>query len=113
MGRSVMLSNGHMLVGLNDSGLVHDFYYPYVGLDNLTTSRSIHHNIGVWVNGKFSWIDDGSWDISTDFEEDALISTISMYSKNFELELLFKDFVDSQYTAFCRYITINNKSVKI
>jgi GH15 family glucan-1,4-alpha-glucosidase len=110
MGRSVMLSNGHMLVGLNDSGLVHDFYYPYVGLDNLTTSRSIHHNIGVWVNGKFSWIDDGSWEISTDFEEDALISTISMYSKNFELELLFKDFVDSQYTAFCRYVTINNKS---
>jgi GH15 family glucan-1,4-alpha-glucosidase len=110
MGRSVMLSNGHMLVGLNDSGLVHDFYYPYVGLDNLTTSRSIHHNIGVWVNGKFSWIDDGSWDISTDFEEDALISTISMFSKTFQLELLFKDFVDSDYNAFCRYITINNKS---
>jgi GH15 family glucan-1,4-alpha-glucosidase len=110
MGRSVMLSNGHMLVGLNESGLVHDFYYPYVGLDNLTTSRSIHHNIGVWVNGKFSWIDDGSWDITTDFEEDALISTIKVYSKDFGVELLFKDFVDSEYTAFCRYITITNKS---
>jgi GH15 family glucan-1,4-alpha-glucosidase len=110
MGRSVMLSNGHMLVGLNESGLVHDFYYPYVGLDNLTTSRSIHHNIGVWANDKFSWIDDGSWEISTDFEEDALISTIKMYSKNFGVELLFKDFVDSDYTAFCRYITISNKT---
>jgi GH15 family glucan-1,4-alpha-glucosidase len=110
MGRSVMLSNGHMLVGLNESGLVHDFYYPYVGLDNLTTSRSIHHNIGVWINGKFSWVDDGSWTITTDFEEDALISTITMYSKKFDVELLFKDFVDSEYTAFCRYITISNKS---
>jgi GH15 family glucan-1,4-alpha-glucosidase len=112
MGRSVMLSNGHMLVGLNDSGLVHDFYYPYVGLDNLTTSRSIHHNIGVWVNGKFSWVDDGSWTITPDFEEDALISNITMYSKDFGIELLFKDFVDSDYTAFCRYITITNKSDK-
>jgi glucoamylase len=110
MGRSVMLSNGHMLVGLNDAGLVHDFYYPYVGLDNLTTSRSIHHNIGIWVNGKFSWIDDGSWTIATDFEEDALISDISAYSKSFGIELLFKDFVDTSYNAFCRYITINNKS---
>jgi glucoamylase len=110
MGRSVMLSNGSMLVGLNESGLVHDFYYPYVGLDNLTTSRSIHHNIGIWINGKFSWIDDGSWTITTDFEEDALISTISAYSKKFGLELLFKDFVDTNDNAFCRYITINNKS---
>jgi len=110
MGRSVMLSNGHMLVGLNDSGLVHDFYYPYVGLDNLTTTRSIHHNIGVWANGKFSWIDDGTWDIKTNFEEDALISDITMISKGFGLELMFKDFVDNEHNAFCRYITINNKS---
>jgi glucoamylase len=110
MGRAVMLSNGHMLVGLNESGLVHDFYYPYVGLDNLTTSRSIHHNIGVWVNGTFSWIDDGSWTISVNFEEEALISTISAFSKSMGVELLFKDFVDSDYTAFCRYVTINNKT---
>jgi GH15 family glucan-1,4-alpha-glucosidase len=112
MGRSVMLSNGHMLVGLNDNGLVHDFYYPYVGLDNLTTSRSIHHNIGIWVNEQFSWIDDGSWDIKVDFEEDALISTIIATNTTLGIELSFKDFVDSKYTAFCRYITISNKSGK-
>jgi GH15 family glucan-1,4-alpha-glucosidase len=33
-----------------------------------------------------------------------------MFSKTLGIELLFKDFVDSDYTAFCRYITINNKS---
>lgn len=112
MSRSVMLSNGHMLVGLNEFGLVHDFYYPYVGLDNLTTSRSIHHNIGCWINGTFSWLDGGDWDIRSDFEEDALISNIVYTSKKFELELVFKDFVDCEYTAFCRYITINNNSDK-
>jgi glucoamylase len=105
-----MLGNGHMLVGLNKNGLVHDFYYPYVGLDNLTTSRSIHHNIGLWVNGKFSWIGDKPWEITTDFEEDALISNIKAVNKELGVELLFKDFVDSQYTAFCRYITLNNLS---
>jgi glucoamylase len=112
VGRSIMLGNGHMLVGLNESGLVHDFYYPYVGLDNLTTSRSIHHNIGIWVNGAFSWVDDGSWEINVDFEEDALVSSISIFSKTLGIELLFKDFVDTDYTAFCRYITITNKSEK-
>ena len=36
MGRPVVLSNGQLFVGLDEHGLVHDFYYPYVGLDNLT-----------------------------------------------------------------------------
>ena len=69
MGRPVVLSNGQLFVGLDEFGLVHDFYYPYVGLDNLTNARSNAHKIGVWVDGMFSWVDDGSWDIEIDFEE--------------------------------------------
>jgi hypothetical protein len=46
--------------GLNEKGLVHDFYYPYVGLENLTTARMQPHHIGVWVDGDFSWIADDS-----------------------------------------------------
>ena len=40
MGRPVVLSNGQLFVGLDENGLVHDFYYPYVGLENLTNARS-------------------------------------------------------------------------
>ena len=75
-----MLGNGSLTVGLNESGLVHDFYYPYVGLDNLTTSRSLPHKIGVWVDGAFSWIDDGTWDIQTNFElaaEHGMVNTLT------------------------------------
>lgn len=108
MGRPVMLGNGSLTVGLNEQGLVHDFYYPYVGLDNLTTSRSLHHKIGVWVDGVFSWVDDGSWDISVDFETDALVSKVRMANQELAVELLLADFVDSQYNAFCRNATVNN-----
>ena len=69
-----------MFVGLDENGLVHDFYYPYVGLENLTTARSMQHKIGVWVGGQFSWTDDGSWQVFVDFEADALISDIRMHS---------------------------------
>ena len=34
MSRPIVLSNGHMHVGLNTFGLVHDFYFPYVGQEN-------------------------------------------------------------------------------
>lgn len=109
MGRPVMLGNGALTVGLNEQGLVHDFYYPYVGLDNLTTARSVHHKIGVWVNGVFSWVDDGTWDISVTFENDALISVIRMQSDDLHVELLFNDFVDSELNAFCRKVTVTNQ----
>jgi len=108
MGRPVVLGNGRMLVGLNESGLVHDFYFPYVGLDNLTNARSLEHKIGVWVDGIFSWVDDNTWNISTDFEQNALISRISMHSERLSLTLDFVDFVDYELTAFVRHIEITN-----
>src|ERR1700748_1508947 len=78
MGRPVMLGNGSLTVGLNEAGLVHDFYYPYVGLDNLTTARSMDHKIGVWVDGQFSWVDGKDWQVKVDFEQDALVSDVVM-----------------------------------
>lgn len=108
MGRPVVLSNGQLFVGLDESGLVHDFYYPYVGLENLTNARSSQHKIGVWVDGKFSWTNDGSWEIKVDFEEDALISYIELKNNNLEINLLFQDFVDTDSNTFIRHITIAN-----
>lgn len=109
-GRPVMLGNGSLTVGLGGYGLVHDFYYPYVGLDNLTNARSMRHKIGIWVDGTFSWMDDGTWSMSVDFETDALISTITARHQASGVELAFNDFVDCEVNAFCRRISITNTS---
>lgn len=108
MARPVILGNGSLTIGLDEHGLVHDFYYPYVGLDNLTTARSVHHKIGVWVDDAFSWIDDGSWAINVDFEADALVSDIQIRSESLQVELQFKDFVDAEHNAFCRIVQVKN-----
>ena len=108
MGRPVVLSNGQLFVGLDESGLVHDFYYPYVGLENLTNARSTQHKIGIWVNGTFSWTDDGSWEISVDFEQEALISSIKLNSPSLQLSLLLQDYIDPEYNALIRHINITN-----
>lgn len=109
MGRPVILSNGQLFIGLNKHGLVHDFYYPYVGLDNLTTTRSERHKVGVWVDGTFSWVNDGTWDMTVDFEENALISMITMRNKELAIDLQFQDFVDPHINAFCRHIKVINR----
>lgn len=108
MGRPVVLSNGRMFVGLNEDGLVHDFYYPYVGLENLTNARSLQHKVGVWVNGVFKWTDDGSWKVTADFEPDALVSNVTMHSDELELTLHFTDFVDAEFDAFIRRIELTS-----
>ncbi len=110
MGRPVVLSNGQMFVGLDENGLVHDFYYPYVGLDNLTNARNSQHKLGVWVNGDFRWVGDGSWDRSVNVEDDALISSISLHSPDLRITLKMQDFVDPEYNAFIRRITVVNEA---
>ncbi|HKU18409.1 MAG TPA: glycoside hydrolase family 15 protein [Candidatus Saccharimonadales bacterium] len=110
MGRPVVLSNGQLFVGLDEHGLVHDFYYPYVGLDNLTNARNSQHKIGVWVDGAFSWVDDGSWQIDVNFEQDALVSDIKMYSAKLGITLRLNDFIDVEYNAFIRRINVTNEA---
>ncbi len=108
MARPVVLGNGSMFVGLNEHGLVHDFYYPYVGLENLTTSRASHHKIGVFIEEQFSWVDTDAWQRTVDFHDDALISRVVMENTELEIRLEFEDYIDSQYNAFTRRVQVHN-----
>ena len=58
MSRPIILSNGELHVGLNGYATVHDFYYPYVGLENHAAGTNLRHRIGFWVDGQFSWLDE-------------------------------------------------------
>jgi GH15 family glucan-1,4-alpha-glucosidase len=108
MARSVILGNSGLTVGLDESGLVHDFYYPYVGLENLTTARSKAHHIGVWVDGDFSWIHESEWQKDITFNDDALISNITMTHEKLQIGLHFEDFVDCHQDIFARKVRIRN-----
>jgi GH15 family glucan-1,4-alpha-glucosidase len=110
MARPVVLGNGSMFVGLNEQGLVHDFYYPYVGMENLSNARISPHKIGIFVDGAISWVDDDSWQRTIDFRDTALVSKLSMQNDVIGVRLEFEDFADVQYNAFIRSITVHNLS---
>lgn len=114
MARPIVLSNGRMLVGLNEKGLVQDFYFPYVGQSNMTNARQVEHKIGLYIDGHFSWIDDEAWEIKYTIQEDALVGLTSYINSNLGVELKVKSFIDSYDDAFCRRIEIiNNNSCSI
>lgn len=110
MARAVILGNSGLTVGLNEKGLVHDFYYPYVGLENLTTARMEPHHIGIWVDGEFSWIDSDEWHGVVDFEPHELMSRIDLQNDKLQLKIHFRDFVDANHDIFARQLTLVNLS---
>lgn len=108
MARPIVLSNGTMHVGINLFGMVHDLYYPHVGFENHAAANQLRHRVGVWVEGAFSWLDDGSWQFSMDYEHSALIGHISAYNDRLGVMLEFTDCVDSELNVFMRNIHVVN-----
>lgn len=112
MSRPIILSNGSLSVGMNARGIVHDFYYPYVGLENHSSERVLCHKIGFWVDGEFSWLNDGSWDIKLDFLPSSLVGSVRAENKKLGIFIETHDFVDSQLDVFARNMHIINKQDK-
>ena len=109
MARPIVLSNGEMHVGLNGFGMVHDFYYPYVGFENHSAGNHLRHKVGVWVNGILSWLDNpGEWTFTFRYPHTALIGHIIAKNDALSVVLEFDDFVDAHMSVFVRNIQVVN-----
>jgi GH15 family glucan-1,4-alpha-glucosidase len=109
MARPIVLSNGTMHVGINLYGMVHDFYYPYVGLENHSMANHMRHRVGVWVEGHFSWLDDGNWEIRADYYDNSLIGQTTATNKKLGITLELQDAVDAHFNVFMRNVHVINE----
>ncbi len=111
MTRPIVLSNGELHVGINQFGLVHDFYYPYVGLSNHSEGKWTRHRVGVWVDGRLSWLDNpGEWTFSFRYPIHALIGHTIAKNESLGVLLEMDDFVDASTSAFMRNVHVINLS---
>lgn len=109
MARPIVLGNGELHVGLNKYGLVHDFYYPYVGLENHAAGSSLRHKVGVWIDGVISWLDDeDQWTFKFHYPHTALIGHTLARNENLQVILEFDDCVDAETSVFMRNIHVVN-----
>ena len=109
MARPILLSNGEMHVGLNNFGLVHDFYYPYVGGENHALAQALRHRIGVWANGAFSWLDDGEWQFRHSYVPETLVGSVTATNYSLGVTLEMTSAVDFEQSAFLRNIHVINR----
>ena len=110
MARPIVLSNGELHVGINNYGLVHDFYFPYVGLENHAAGPDLRHRVGVWINGQISWLDDGGWSFTFRYPHRALIGHTIAKNESLGVLIEFDDVVDSTISGFMRNIHVVNLS---
>ncbi|KKU63537.1 hypothetical protein A2701_00365 [Candidatus Amesbacteria bacterium RIFCSPHIGHO2_01_FULL_47_34] len=109
MPKSLILSNGNLLVGYDAHAQVRDFYFPFVGLENQTAGR-LSHLIGVWTDESFSWLSDPGWSISIFYRPDSLTSQVTATHPGLQIELSFTDVVYNEKDIFLREITVHNLS---
>ncbi len=108
MTRPIVLSNGELHVGLNEYGMVHDFYYPYVGLSNHSAGPGTRPKVGVWIDGRLSWLDDGTWRFKFHYPLHALIGHTLAINDEMQVLLEIDDCVDAHIGLFMRNIHVIN-----
>ena len=106
MAKSLILANGNIFVGLNASGFVSDFFFPYVGTENHVRGEA--HRIGIWQHNKLSWLDSGDWNIEIDLEKDTFVGVMKCFNKHTNLELHFVNAVYNEKNIFLREVTVVN-----
>jgi GH15 family glucan-1,4-alpha-glucosidase len=90
-------------------GLVHDFYFPYVGLENHSAGKEMRHRVGIWVDGRVSWLDlDPGWSFEFNYPHSSLIGHTVAKNDNIGVIVEFDDCVDAQVSAFLRNVHIIN-----
>jgi GH15 family glucan-1,4-alpha-glucosidase len=108
MSKSLVFANGRLHVGLDEHGLVHDLYYPYVGLENHLEPHGIPHKIGVYIDGWLSWLDDPGWDITSRYHVSAMVGDTTATNDSLGIRLEITDAVDSETDMFLRTVHIIN-----
>ena len=107
MARFINLGNGELLIGLDSYGQVRDLYFPYVGLENHVDGHYVHR-IGVWVDNRFSWIDDGSWKITQNYIKDTMASYLLAVNPHLQIQLDLTDTVYNEKNIFLRKVVLKN-----
>jgi len=108
MARSIVLGNGKTLVGLDKFGQVRDFYFPYIGQEDHIGPNQMH-KIGVFVDGKMNWIDNGKWQIDINFEKGSMVSRVEATNERAKISFKSNDIVYNEKNIFLRRVVVTNR----
>ncbi|HEX2949540.1 MAG TPA: glycoside hydrolase family 15 protein [Armatimonadota bacterium] len=108
MPRDIPISNGSLLVNFNKRYQLCDFFWPHVGQENHTAGHPFH--FGVWVDDKFSWVNDDAWQQELNYDRDTLVTFVHLTHPTLKLSLTCRDTVDFHENLYLREIVVHNEA---
>ncbi len=105
MPRDIPVGNGKLLICFDQHYNIRDLYFPHVGQENHVQGE--YCRLGIWVDQQFSWVGP-DWKIDLEYEEDTLVTRVSLYHKGMGLLLMCRDVVDFHENIYVREIVIEN-----
>ncbi len=107
MSRDLPIGNGILLVNFDRNYELRDIYYPRVGQENHTSGGPCR--FGIWVGGRFAWLDDGGWSRNLCYLEDTLMTDVTLHHPDLQVRLHFNDAVDLGRDALFRKVEVVNE----
>ena len=108
MPRDLPLGNGDFLVTFDATYQLRDVFYPNVGLENHTVGEPCR--FGVWIDGKFSWINDAGWERAIDYEHETLVGDTHLRNGALGISLHCRDAVDFDRNLYFKEVTVEDQT---
>lgn len=105
MARDIPIGNGSLLVNFDGQYHICDIYFPHVGHENHTDGHRF--GLGVWVDGRFSWVHDG-WRITQEYGEETLVTQVLLENEELGLSIVCRDAVDFHENVLIRQFVLRN-----
>jgi GH15 family glucan-1,4-alpha-glucosidase len=108
MPRSLVVGNGSLLATFDESLLLRDVYFPYVGMEDQTTYGHLHR-VGVFVKDRgIAWLNDGSWKVTPRYAPETLCGESSLQNDRLGLAMTVRDYVHPVYNVLMRHFLLHS-----
>jgi len=105
--RDLPIGNGSLLVTFDRNYQLRDIYYPRVGQENHTSGEPCR--FGIWVEGRFTWLDDPAWSRNLVYMADTLVTNVTLRHPDLLVSLTFNDAVDLGRDVLLRRVRVMNE----
>lgn len=106
MPRELVIGNGGMLVNFDSGTNMRDLYYPYVGQWNHIQGNK--NSLGVWVEDKFTWCDESSWEKTLRYRKETLVTCVRLTNHELELSININDTVHYHDNIYIKKVMVTN-----
>ena len=82
MPRDIPVGNGNFLIVFDQDYCLRDIYYPSIGKENHSEGHKFR--FGIWVDGKFDWLNRG-WGLNLEYTQESLLTRVTAVNKTFKV----------------------------